>query len=313
MQGEARLAFDRDDRVRRRADEQHVALGEHRAAVLVVLRYAVPEPLDDLDAAVVILVEIRHRLPDPARLRLDDELGVVTVEAHVFRLVRARLALRQDPAAERHVDDGEQHERDADRRDAKDPERLLPARLEQVVHQEECRGAEDRERRAERRGERHRHQEPRGRQVLHPREPHHDRQHHRSDHDVVRERRERRDRGHHDEDHPPLTAARGARDAGADPLREAGLRQRRGDDEHRGDDDGGLARKSGERLARSQDARRRECEQRQHRRDVDADLLADEEDQRDGHDRDEDDLFLCHGRAGRNFTRAGATLYYPRR
>ena len=206
MQGEARFAFDRDDRVRGGADEQHVALGEHRAAVLVVLRHAVPEPLDDLDAAVVILVEIRHRLPDPARLRLDDELGVVTVEAQVFRLVRARLALRQDPAAERHIDDGEQHERDADRRDAEDPERLLPARLEQVVHQEEGRGAEDRERRAERRGERHRHQEPRGRQVLHPREPHHDRQHHRRDHEMVRERRERRDRGHHDEDRAPFTA-----------------------------------------------------------------------------------------------------------
>ena len=128
VQGEARLALDRDDFVRRRAHEQHVALGEHRATVLVVLRDAVSQPFDDLEPAVVVLVEIRHRLADPARLRLDDELRVVTVEAQVVGFVRPRLALRQEPAAERHVDDGEGDEGHADRRDAEDAERLLARR-----------------------------------------------------------------------------------------------------------------------------------------------------------------------------------------
>ena len=51
--------------------------------------------------------------------------------------------------------------------------------------------------------------------------------------------------------------------------------------------------------------------QRQHRRDVDADALADEEGQRAGDDGQEDVLFLCHGRRWRDFTRQAATLYYP--
>ena len=150
VQRKARLALDRDDLVRRRADEQHVALGQHRAAVLVVLRDAVSQPFDDLEAAVVVAVEIRHRLADPARLRLDDDLGVVPVETQVVRLVRPRLALGKDPAAERHVDDGEDDQCRADRRDAEDAKRFLLARQQQVIHQQEGRRAEDRERRAER-------------------------------------------------------------------------------------------------------------------------------------------------------------------
>ena len=135
----ARFAFDRDDFVRRRADKQHVALGQHRAAVLVVLRDAVSQPFDDFEAAVVVTVEIRDRLADPARLRLDDDLGVVPVEAQVVRLVRPRLALGKDPATERHIDDGEDDQRRANRRDAEDAKRFLLARQQQVIHQQERR------------------------------------------------------------------------------------------------------------------------------------------------------------------------------
>ena len=146
----ARFAFDRDDFVRRRADKQDVALVQHRPAVLVVLRDAASQPFDDLEATVVVAVEIRDRLVDPARLRLDDDLGVVPVETQVVRLVRPRLALGKDPAAERHIDDGENDQCRADRRDTEDAERFLLARSKQVVHQEEGRCAEDGERRAER-------------------------------------------------------------------------------------------------------------------------------------------------------------------
>ena len=111
----------------------------------------------------------------------------------------------------------------------------------------------------------------------------------------MRERRERGDGGHHDEDRAPFLGAGCPRDPGADALGEAGFGQRGGDDEHRGDDDGGLAGEAGQGFAWGQDPGRRQREQRQHRGDVDANLLADEEDQRDGDDREEYELLWGHG------------------
>ena len=126
----------------------------------------------------------------------------------------------------------------------------------------------------------------------------------------MREGRECRDRGHHDEDRAPFAGAGRPRDARTDALGEPRFGQRGRNDEHRGHDDGGFAGEAGKRLDRRQQAGRREREERQHGRDVDADALADEERQRAGDDGQEDDLFVGHGRRWRDFTRQAATLYY---
>ena len=149
-------------------------------------------------------------LADPARLGLDDR-----ARCSSGRAAGSRASSRRAPALAAAASGRATCRRSPSTTSAtpigvmpKMPSAVRRPRSQQVVSEQERRRAEERQRGAERGGERHRHQQPRWRQVLLAREAHHDRQHHRRDHQVVRERRERGDRRHDHQDRAPFAARR---------------------------------------------------------------------------------------------------------
>lgn len=107
---------------------------------------------------------------------------------------------------------------------------------------------------------------------------------------MVGERGERRHRRHDDRVGAREPAAREAGDEAADRVREPGLMQGTAQHEDRGDDDRRLARESGERLGRRQEAGAREGEHDERRDDVVAQPLRDEQRERRHDDREEREL-----------------------
>ncbi len=101
-------------------------------------------------------------------------------------------------------------------------------------------------------------------------------------------------RRHDDDDGAPLARSRRSRDEGADALREAGGIEAGGDHEHRGHDDGRLARKARQRFGRREDSGEIQGQQGEHRRQVDAHPIADEQRQRSGQDDEKNQLLRVH-------------------
>src|SRR5262245_17282347 len=85
MQLESRLVLHGCDRVRRGPHHEHVACFERCIGSTAAMAHAMPEPLDDAEPPLEALLKLRERLADPRRLGLDDELGVIAIEAQVIR------------------------------------------------------------------------------------------------------------------------------------------------------------------------------------------------------------------------------------
>ena len=208
VQRQARLVADGGDLVRRGAHQEHVP-GLQRRGRAGGRGWRMPPRSQSTmrSRPWKCAWNSLERLADPRRFGLDDQLGVVAVELQVVRSSVSRSAARQQPAR-----------RATCRRSPSTtsatpigvmentPSPGVAAASQQVVGEQEGGRAEQRERRAERSGQRHRHEQARRRQLLLARQPHQDGQHHRRDHQVMRERGERGHRRHDDGDGAPLAA-----------------------------------------------------------------------------------------------------------
>jgi hypothetical protein len=113
------------------------------------MTHTAAQPFHDAQPLLELRLEVTQRLVDPGRFGLDDQLGVVAIELQILALVGQCSAARQQPARERHVHDSEYHEGNSDGRDREDAETLVAAGFHQIVREQEGRGAEQRQRRAE--------------------------------------------------------------------------------------------------------------------------------------------------------------------
>ena len=294
VQDQARFVADRGDLVGRGAHQQHVAGTQRAVPALAPPAHALAQPVHHLQALGEGGLELLAGAADPGRVPFHQQLGVVAVQAQVVVGLGLAHAPWQQPAAQQHVGRAQGHQHQADRGDGEDAQAGAVGALEQVASQQEGRGAEQGQGGAQRGGQRHRHQQARGGQLLFAGQPHQDRQHHRRDHHMVREGGQQRGGRHHHRDRAPLAAAGGAADPGPDPVGDAGGLQSGREHEHGRHDDRRLAGEAGQGLPGIQDPGQGQRQQGQHGHQVHPHPATDEQRQGRAEDHEEDDLVQFH-------------------
>ena len=252
-------------------DDQHVAGGETqlRRGPKTMLAAVNREHGD----AAIAEAGLGQQLAFGLRPGLDLELRHVGVDRVVARIASRRPGGQKNSAEHHHQQDPGDGHRQADRQELEQAEGLEAHLLQQCVGRQIRRGPEQGRRAAQHRRVGQGHQQPARALPGLVGVLHHRRQHDRGDVGVAQEGRKPGADRHHHGQRPRLDVTGESVNGAREDVHDAGSRQSARQHEDRAEDEDELAGKSGEDLARREDAADHEDQRHAQRDDVDAEPL----------------------------------------